>query len=162
MADEEDEQLETPPADSQSWPGAEPKQAAFLTALVFFAGQHGKAARAAKISRHTPYDWLQTDENYQLLHAKAMARATQVLADAALRRCVEGVPRGVYFQGDRIATERVYSDGMTMFLLRAADREKYGDRTEVKGKVDVTHKFEGTMEELLMTYRKLTSEGPKE
>ena len=148
MADEEDEleddELPSEPAPT-AWPGAEPKQAAFLTALVFHGGQHGKAAKSARISRTLHYHWLKTHTNYQVLHAGAMEQVTEILEDEALKRAQEGA-----------------SDAMLMFLLKAANREKYGERTEVKGKVDVTHKFEGTMEELLATYRKLTREGPEE
>lgn len=60
----------------------------------------------------------------------------------------------------RVGTSR--DQGGKMFLLRGANPEKYRERTEVKGQVDVHHKFSGTMEELLATYRKLTSGGSAE
>lgn len=148
-----------PPAKTRkpAWPGATPKQAAFLTALVFHAGQHGKAAKAAKIARQLHYHWLKTDELYKELHREAMLQVTEVLEDEAIRRAIEGQEKGVYYQGAQCGTEIVHSDGLMMFLLRAADPEKYRERSEVKGKVDVTHKFSGTMEELLATYREIVS-----
>lgn len=140
-----------------AWPGAKPKQAAFLTALVFHAGQHGKAAKAAKIARQLHHYWLKTDEYYKGLHREAMTQVTEVLEDEAIRRAIEGQEKGVYYQGAQCGTEIVHSDGLMMFLLRGADPEKYRERSEVKGKVDVTHKFSGTMEQLLATYREIVS-----
>ena len=161
MADEEDEQLEAP-AEWPSWPGAQPKQAAFLTALVINGGQRNKAARAAKIARSTHYRWMELDTQYQALYGKAMVQATEVLEDEAIRRAKEGTSKPIFYQGMKVGSETVYSDGLIMFLLRGAAPEKYRERAEVKGEVSVRHKFDGTMEELLATYRKLTREGPEE
>lgn len=139
------------------WPGVTPKQASFLSALVTLAGQHGRAAAAAKIPRQLHYHWLKTDELYKELHREAMLQVTVVLEDEAIRRAVEGAEKGVFYQGNKCGTEIVHSDGLMMFLLRGADPEKYRERSEVKAKVDVTHKFSGTMEELLATYREIVS-----
>ena len=152
--EQEQDEVEVLPVGQEAWPGAEPKQAAFLTALVLRSGQFGKAARDAKINRATAYRWL-GDENFEQLYKRAMLQVTQQLEDEAIRRATEGVTKGVYFQGTRVATERVYSDGLMMFLLRGAAPEKYRERTEVSGAVNHTHKFAGTMEELLATYRHL-------
>lgn len=162
MADEEDELLEALSGRNSNWPGARPKQAAFLTALVFHAGQHGKAAKSAKISRQTPRNWLKDDENYQLLYAEAMDQVAEVLEDEVIRRGKEGIDHGIYYQGEEIATEKEYSDQLLMFYLKAAKPEKYRDRAEVKGDVNVKHKFDGTMEELLALYHKLTMGRPAE
>lgn len=159
MADEDEEQTEEqeepPVVDRPVWEGAAPKQAAFLTALVFHGGHHGKAANAAKIARSTHWRWLESDQQYQVLHRKAMGQVTEILEDEALRRSIHGTERGIYYMGERVATEKVPSDGLAMFMLRAADPEKYRERSEVKSEVKVQHKFEGTMEELLALYRKL-------
>jgi hypothetical protein len=164
MDDEQDEPLdeESPEPEQPAWPGAKPKQAAFLSALVFYSGQHGKAAKAAKIARQQHYQWLYTDEHYRSLHDRAMAQVTQVLEDEAIRRAKEGTKKIVYYMGEECGRETVYSDGLLMMLLKGANPEKYSEKREVKAQVDVSHKFSGTMEELLATYRKLTTEGPAE
>jgi hypothetical protein len=122
---------------------------------VHCSGQHGKAAKAAKIARATHYRWLESDEVYRGLHKRAIAQVTVVLEDEAIRRAKEGVTKGIYFQGDRVAVERVYSDGLMMFLLRGAAPEKYRERTEHSGEVTHKHRFEGSLEDLLATYRQL-------
>lgn len=159
MTDEEelDEQdVPAGPADPSVWPGAEPKQAAFLTALVFSAGQKNKAAKLAVVARASHYRWLKESGTYRALFAEAMAQVVEVLEDECTRRAVNGVPKGIYFQGGKCGTEQVYSDGLMMFLLRGAAPEKYRERTELKGEVTHNLKFAGTMEDLLSTYRKLT------
>jgi hypothetical protein len=164
MDDEQDEPVSEPepePAESPNWPGAKPKQAAFLTALVFHAGQVGRAAKLARIARSTHHRWLELDEQYRALHARALKQATEVLEDAAIKRAVEGTKQSVYYQGEECGKQTVYSDALMMFLLRGAAPEKYRERAEVKGDVNVHHKFSGTMEELLATYRKLTSGEPE-
>lgn len=163
--EEEEDELEPEPAGQPNWPGAGPKQAAFLTALVNVSGQWGKAARLARISRSQPYRWLESDDTFAQLYKQAMAQVTQVLEDEAIKRATEGVRKGIYFQGGRVAVERVYSDGLMMFLLRGAAPEKYRERQDVTGTLNHRHKFEGTMEELLATFRAIQlkkDEDPKE
>lgn len=154
MSDEEEleQEPEPEPASPSDWPGASPKQAAFLTALVFFAGHKTKAAKAAKVARSLVYRWLDNDSNFQLLFAQAQRQAFGVLEDEMLRRAHEGVNKGVYFQGMRCGHERVYSDGLMMMLARAGD-PKYRSSVDVSGEVKVKHKFEGTLEDLLGIYR---------
>ena len=52
------------------------------------------------------------------------------LEDEAVRRGVEGVERGIYHNGKRIATECEYSDTLLIFLLKGAMPEKYRERRE--------------------------------
>ncbi len=148
----EDIESEVVEASSTGWPGASPRQAAFLTALVISGGDHRGAATASKVARSTHYLWIETDQAYRMLHERAMARVTEILEDEARRRALKGVRKGVYYQGERIGFEQLYSDGLMMFMLRAANPEKYREQHEVKGTLDLTHKFAGTMEELLAVY----------
>lgn len=50
----------------------------------------------------------------------------------AFRRAVDGVKRGVYWQGAHIATERVYSDLLLTFLLKGAKPDKYRERVSTE------------------------------
>lgn len=134
LLDDELEDESPSVSDASAWPGALPKQAAFLTALVFHGGQHGKAARAAGVARATHYRWMDVSEDYRILYKRAMEQVTVVLEDEALRRAKDGIPKGIYFKGEKVATERLYSDGLMMFLLRGAAPDKYRERTEHTGK----------------------------
>lgn len=66
---------------------------------MFHPGQHGRAAKAAKIVRFAHYRWLETDEHYRLLHARATVQITEVLEDEAICGAVKGVSKGVYYRG---------------------------------------------------------------
>lgn len=66
------------------------------------------------------------------------------LVDAAVHeRAINGVPRGVYFKGKRIATERHYSDQLLMMLAKATNpkyREHLSLDANVKAGVLVVQK----------------------
>lgn len=134
--DEQDDLLDEiaigAPADPEAWPGAEPKQAAFLTALVICGGHKGEASKAARVARRLHYKWLETDENYKLLYALAKKMAGHVLADEARRRAFRGCRKAIYWQGTRIGSELVFSDSLMQFLLRGEFPEKYRERFQAK------------------------------
>lgn len=57
------------------------------------------------------------------------------LIDAAVHdRAINGVPKGIYFKGDRIATERVYSDTLLLALARA-NNPKYREHINIDANV---------------------------
>ena len=151
---EDDEEQPLGPADPSVWPGVLPKQAAFLTALVMFAGHRTKAARAAKISRALTYHWQDTDATFKLLLERAQRQAFGTLEDEMIRRAHDGISHGIYYQGERVAFERVYSDGIMMMLARAGDPKYRSSEVQVKGTVDL--KFKGELADLLDVYRQLT------
>jgi hypothetical protein len=121
--DEQDDLLDEiaigAPADPEAWPGAQPKQAAFLTAFVICASHITEAAKAARIARRLHYKWLKEDENYPKLFEEADKMAGDVLLDEAKRRAYKGVRKAIYWQGTKVATEIVYSDSLMLALLRA-------------------------------------------
>lgn len=107
------------PADPEAWPGAEPKQAAFLTAFVICAGHKTEAAKAARIARRLHYKWHEHDKNYQKLFVEADKMAGDVLLDEATRRAHKGVRKAIYWQGNKVGFEMVYSDSLMLALLRS-------------------------------------------
>ena len=139
MIEEEDlEEQQQPeeglPADPTIWPGAQAKQAAFLTALVICGGNKVKAARAARISRTLHYRWHRDDANYRGLFADAELQAAEILEDEARRRAHKGLREPVFWQGEICGYKQVYSDSLMQFLLRGAKPEKYRERHTVTGK----------------------------
>lgn len=134
--DEQDDLLDEiaigAPADPEAWPGAEPKQAAFLTALVICAGHKSEAAKAARIARRLHYKWHEEDANYRKLFASASTQAGELLQDEARRRAFRGVRKPVWWQGTKCGHELVYSDSLIQFLLRGEFPEKYRERHQVE------------------------------
>lgn len=64
--------------------------------------------------------------------------AKELMADKfeaeAMRRAVEGVEKGIYYQGDRVESEVQYSDSLLTKLLTGRRPEVYGDKREITGK----------------------------
>lgn len=148
-------------------------------------GSITKAALAADISRAMHYRRMKTDEAYRLAFEDAHELAIAVLEDEAIRRAVHGVDEPVTYKGmltylpeldekgrpvydedggmvmsKKPLAIRKYSDQLLQFLLRGAKPEKYRERFDHSGTVDHNHKFSGTLEELLATYRNLTKADP--
>lgn len=145
---------EPEPADPSAWPAVLAKQAAFLSALVFFAGNRTKAAGAAKVARSQLYRWIEGDAIFKVQLARAELQAWYVVQDAMIERAVHGVKRGVYFQGSRVGLERFYSDGLMLAIARANDVRYRSAEVKVKG--DLTLKFQGELVDLLQLHRQLT------
>ena len=73
--------------------------------------------------------------------ADAIAEAAEAAADMleaeAVRRAVQGVKKNVYFKGEIIDTEIIYSDSLLALLLKAAKPEKYSERVRNETNVNV-------------------------
>ena len=73
---------------------------------------------------------------------EARKQATRALEDAAIRRAKEGTAKPVLHKGKQVYVdgeplyEHQYSDALLMFLLRAYDREKFGDRQVIELKLE--------------------------
>lgn len=107
----------------------------FLAAFVA-CGNVSLTARQTGIGRQTHYDWLRLDPDYAAAWEEARAEALGVLEVEARRRAVEGTPRVKFHKGEPLIdpanggpyVEREYSDVLLIFLLKAWDPDKYGDR----------------------------------
>jgi hypothetical protein len=66
--------------------------------------------------------------------AQKMRRINRILRaeDALIHRGVVGTKKGVYHKGQRVATEKRYSDTCLSVLLKAEDPDKYADRQKVE------------------------------
>lgn len=92
------------------------------------------ACEAAKISRKHAYHTRETDRAFADLWDEAEADACDILELEARRRAVEGVKEPVFgslgrgMASGEIGTIVRYSNTLLMFLLRAHNPSKYGDR----------------------------------
>ena len=76
--------------------------------------------------------------------------ATDELEDAAFTRAVDGVTKGVYWQGDLVAEERQYSDALLSMMLQGRKSEVYKNRTatELSGDPNAPIKYDTTTREM--------------
>ncbi len=146
-------------------------------------GSVTRAAQAAKIHRSIHYRRLIEDPAYKAAFQAAHEIAIAVLEDEAIRRAVEGVEEPVIYKGmptylpereengqpvydedgrlvmsEKPLVIRKYSDQLLQFLLRGAKPEKYRERFQHDGTVNHSLRFEGQLEDLLATFRKLTTQ----
>ena len=108
------------------------KTEAFVDALCE-TGMVRKACAAAGISRRTAYYWRHSRAEFARAWDEALKVAVANLEDEALRRAVEGVDRPVFYEGEVVGAVREYSDVLLIFLMKAANPNKYRDRVALTG-----------------------------
>lgn len=89
-----------------------------------------KAARAARISRQTHYDWMELDEAYRKAFPIVREYAGQFLEDSAVEKATVGVKRAIRHKGKVVGHERDLSDTLHLALLKAFLPERYRERSE--------------------------------
>ena len=104
-------------------------------------GDELAAARALGVSLHFVNQWRKDDKIVDERLTEAARVGTQGLVSAAIQRAVHGVKKGVYFKGERVDEELVYSDGLLQTLLKAKVPEfaKEGENGGVQVNVNVAN-----------------------
>jgi len=87
-----------------------------------------QACDAVGVNRHTVLQWRRTDQAFADEFRESEGRTTEVLERSALQRAVVGDQKPVYHNGKVVGHVLEKSDLLTIFLLKARDRKKYGDR----------------------------------
>ena len=136
-----------------------PKKRAFLVAFAK-VGVIGKAAEIARIHRSMHHHWMKTDPDYPDLFHQAEEEAIEILEMEAKRRAVEGINDPIIYQGAisgswvdkegrQVAkdtpgstliplTVKRYSDNLLMFILKAANPQKYRDNVHIDGSITIS------------------------
>ena len=98
--------------------------------------QHGLLNTAARVAGVTPRRVAKLREEsaeFDYLVTDALEEAADVLEAEARRRAVEGVEKGVYYQGEEVGTETVYSDSLLTTLLKAKRADEFAERKQITG-----------------------------
>jgi hypothetical protein len=78
-----------------------------------------------------------SDEAFDAAVVEAAEAAADMLEAEAVRRATQGVKRNVYFKGEIIDEEVIYSDSLLALLLKAAKPEKYSERVRQETNVNL-------------------------
>ena len=113
------------------------KKAAFCAALVASGGNVSRACQAIDVARLTAYRWREEDPEFAADWDKAKAAGLDALEDEAIRRAFEGIDKPIVHQGFITDTVKEYSDTLAIFLLKGGKPEKYKERVEHSGQVDI-------------------------
>jgi len=101
-------------------------QAAYLARLEE-CGNEVEAAKLLKVPYRAVKSLRQTDQAFRELEQTAMEVFFKgTVEKEAVRRAVKGVRKGVYYKGEHIGDERVFSDTLMKQQLEAGDPKKYG------------------------------------
>ena len=82
--------------------------------------------------RDTVYKWRDRDQAFREAFDEAKEAAALFLEDVAYQRAVEGVPKGVYYQGNKVDTELEYDHGLLTTLLKANAPKKFRDNSNLE------------------------------
>lgn len=107
-------------------------------------GSVADAAKRVGMSRASAYTLRNRAEAaaFRLAWDAAMDCAVDRLAEAAMDRAINGVPVPVFHAGEQVGERRVYSEALTMFLLRRRDPARHGqwiDRTHLTERQGLRH-----------------------
>lgn len=94
-----------------------------------------EACDAAGVGRTTVFEWKARDEEFARLWDQALEDGVDLLEAEARRRGRDGIDRGIYHAGERVDTERHYSDSLLTMMLKGRRAAVYNtDRVEHSGK----------------------------
>ena len=91
------------------------------------------AARLVGVERSTVMRRRHADEEFEAAVQDALEEGVDRAEREAFRRAIEGVEKGVWHQGERVGSERVYSDQLLQLVLKGRRKSVYADRTELTG-----------------------------
>lgn len=96
-------------------------------------GLEASARGIAGVSKREVDDQVAIDPEFADAVDDALAKWSDRLEAEAYRRGVTGIERGVYYQGDLVATEKQYSDALLTTLLKAKRPDQFGDKKQITG-----------------------------
>ena len=127
------------------------------------------AATGAGVTRQNAYQTRSRNKRFRRQWDEALAQAVDLLAGEARRRAT-GMNRDVWYAGRVVGSERVYSDALLMFLLKAHRPTMYRDNVavehsggmEIAGDRKVTFEFVRPSEQHARTLAELAAEEAEE
>lgn len=100
-------------------------------------GQVKLACKAIDVSRASAYVWRREVPEFRAAWDAAREMAAEALEDEAYRRAT-GYEEPVYnAKGELAGSITKYSDTLLIFMLKGAKPEKYRERVEMSGSVDI-------------------------
>lgn len=93
-----------------------------------------KTCEKYNVCPNTVYALRDRDDNFKRALEKAKAIFSESIEDEVYRRGIRGVLRGVYYQGQRVAQERQYSDRLLELAVKTHN-PAFRDKVEVNANV---------------------------
>lgn len=99
---------------------------AIVQTLQVNCGDLFDACKRCMVSPVFVRQWMKDDKDVAATITEAERVGALALQSEAIRRAVHGVEKGVYFKGEQVDTEIVYSDGLLTTLLKGRMAETFG------------------------------------
>lgn len=96
-------------------------------------GLEATSAKAAGVTLRAVHREYENDPAFHEDCLDSMELQADILEQEAIRRAVEGTTKGIYYQGDRVDDEQVYSDTLLAKLLTGRRPTVFGDKREISG-----------------------------
>jgi hypothetical protein len=112
-------------------PGRAPLPKARVNAFFHHLGRTGSvtvAANRAQLRRSTLYQMRQDDDAFAERWAKALDLGVERLQDNAMNRAMNGSPKPVWRNGQKVGSIQQFDNRLLQFLLKAHRPDLYGDR----------------------------------
>lgn len=111
------------------------KIARFLRELSL-TGDVSQAAEKIGVSRQAVYHLKRKDDDFSTRWSEALEASKEPLVESleseVIRRGLRGYMKGVWFKGEKVGEERVYSDPLLLEALRALKPEKWRNNHQMK------------------------------
>lgn len=91
------------------------------------------AATTAGVTARTVNRLREADAEFDYAVESALEAAADELELEARRRAVDGVDKGIYYQGERVGDEVIYSDTLLTTLLKAKRADEFAERKQITG-----------------------------
>ena len=112
------------------------RQEKFLT--LFQQTAHvGNTCKEVGITRSGFDRWCERDPDFKVRYQAAQEQAAIILEDEAVRRAHEGWEEPVFQKGEQVGVVRKCSDVLLIFLLKGLKPQKYRERVEHSGGIDL-------------------------
>lgn len=112
--------------------------------LLSETGMVNKSCKALNITRQAMYNHKRINKKFSEQWRAAQDMATEMLEDESFRRAFHGMEKAVWYKGEVVGTERIYSDTLLMNRLQAEKPDKYQYRQKIDADItgDITFKWE--------------------
>jgi hypothetical protein len=117
------------------------KKRNFLNAFAR-TGRIDRSADVVGMDSSLHYHWKKDDTEYAEAFKEAREIAAERLEDEATRRAYEGVLKPVFQGGKEVGVIREYSDTLLIFLLKGNIPDKFKERLEHSGKLDLLKSYQ--------------------
>ena len=103
-------------------------------AVVEYLSQTGNleaSAAAAGVHPRTVYNHIYKDEEFKERIEQARAKACHAIESEIARRGLHGINKPVFYQGEKVAEQKEYSDKLLLAMARANMGARYSERQHI-------------------------------